>query len=115
MVKLKIKQVSYGKDALDSDFLIRMGFRPTEGKDVEDAYSGAVPAPGETFFIYYDEPRSDSEKGFFRLVRIKASREIVISSGTATKSHVHEGLNTLTFYGAHKHGEGWSFHCERPS
>jgi len=76
---------------------------------------GAIPTHGKSFYVYYDEPATDSEKGTFRLVRVDqySNKEVVVDRGTASKSHIHEGLNTMTFYGSGIRLLSWSFHCEQ--
>ncbi len=113
--KFKVKQVGYGKDGWDSLTLLDLGFQARSGPG-EYAYLGAIPTPGNSFFVYYDEPADGSDSGRFRLVRVEGhvlNDEIDIARGGASKTHVHDGLGTLTFYGE-ANGKSWSFHCEQP-
>ncbi|MBS3089214.1 hypothetical protein J4402_05610 [Candidatus Pacearchaeota archaeon] len=122
--KLKVVQVGANSqyasekgDYLACSILESEGFvsRDTFGgkKGNPFTYLGAVPDKGKEFFVYYNEPQTEKEKGAFRLVRVNAGIEILVDEGTASKSHIHGGLNTLTFYASGKE-LGWSFHCEIP-
>ena len=123
--KLKVTQVSANSahasergDYLACRILEGEGFvsRDTFGSKHRSpfTYLGAVPDNGKEFYVYYNEPKSESEEGTFRLVRIDDGIERLVDEGFAGESHIHGGLNTLTFYASGKELPSWSFHCEIP-
>lgn len=117
--KYEIQQVScnsrYSRPGSDIDadnFLFALGFKG-RGSVI---YMGAVPRQENRFYVYHNEPAGD-EKGKFRFVRnvdLEGKlEEEEIDHGDASESHIHEGLNTLTFYGSGWRMPSWSFHCKR--
>ncbi len=121
--KYKIKQVSgssaritpFGGDTRASMTLIASGFKSIIPEDQENTYIGAIPQNKIEFFVYYQEPldKKEESRGTFRLVSKEVNGEKVIDEGTATSSHIHGGLDTLTFYGEGRRLRSWSFHCEK--
>ena len=123
--KYKIQQVSGNTpnegrvfrsgDIGASLFLDGIGFEARQPAPLHCAYIGATPKSGKEFHIYYQEPKDDKERfgGTFRLARMDGEREEIIDQGQATKSHIHGGLGTLTFYGKGEKLASWSFHCKQ--
>lgn len=116
--KYRIQQVSgnSGVSCTSGDLwankdLQEMGFVGRSDNPL-NVYLGAVPAEGREFFVYYEKPKNKKAQGKFRLVEKKGTVEEIVDEGTATDSHFHGGLRTLTFYGSGRRLAGWSFHCE---
>lgn len=121
--KYRIKQISSNSltaklqtDDLNANLILKnIGFEPKTPSVWGDcAYIGSVPNHGKDFYVYYQEPISPEVYlgGTFRLVRKDGEEETLLDQGIATKSHIHGGLGTLTFYAQGKKLNSWSFHCE---
>jgi hypothetical protein len=118
--KLKVYQVSgniapnMGGDFAADSFLKDQGFGDERNPYGFGLYIGCKPLDGKAFFVYYQEPAKKDERGSFKLVRLEEGIEKLVDEGTASESHIHGGLGTITFYGEGRAMPSWSFHCKIP-